>query len=86
MFKPERYLEPNADLQHFLQYSEFGSSSCSCLGQRTAIIMLKSVIVEIFRRHRVHATPVSTSISLDTADSYFNRIANCPKLVLHPRG
>ena len=66
-FLPERYLgkakEGSGGLKNFLQYSEFGSSTRSCLGQRTAKIMLKSVIAELFTRYRVEAIPKSQTLA-----------------------
>jgi cytochrome P450 len=88
-FLPERYLgkakEGSGGLKNFLQYSEFGSSTRSCLGQRTAKIMLKSVIAELFTRYRVEAIPKSQKFSIDASDPSFNRIHPYPKIVLHAR-
>jgi cytochrome P450 len=86
-FTPERYLGPGVDrnLGHFLQFSEFGSSSRSCLGRRTAKVMLKSVIIELFRRYRLEATPACKTFRIDPRDPAFNRIKDFPKIQLHLR-
>lgn len=86
-FIPERYLGTGVDknLSHYLQFSEFGSSSRACLGRRTARIMLKSVIIELFTRYRLDASPANKSFRIDPKDPAFNRIENFPKIILHPR-
>lgn len=86
-FIPERYLGTDVDrnLSHYLQYSEFGSSSRSCLGQRTARVMLKSVVIELFRRYRLESSPPRKTFSFDKSDPAFNRIVDYPKILLHLR-
>lgn len=86
-FIPERYLGEGVDrnLSHFLQFSEFGSSNRGCLGRRTAKIMLKSVIIELFRRYRLEATPPNQNFGINMADPTFNRIHPFPEISVHPR-
>jgi len=86
-FIPERFLhkEPDENLSHFLQRSEFGSSSRSCLGRRTAKVMLKAVVIELFKRYHLEAFPHCTTFSIDPVDPSFNRIKNFPKINLRPR-
>ncbi len=84
---PPRYIGvmENRNLNHPLQTSEFGSSSRQCLGRRTAKIMLKSVIVELFRRYRLEASPACKTFRINPEDPAFNRIKDYPKIVLHKR-
>lgn len=86
-FIPERFLGSDVDrkLGSFLQTTEFGSSSRACLGRRTARIMLKSIVVELFRRYRLEASPACKTFRLDSEDPAFNRIIDFPKIILHPR-
>ena len=85
-FIPERFIgSTDENIRHFLQRSEFGGSTRSCLGRRTARIMLRAVIVELFSRYRLEAAPMTTSFVIDTEDPSFNRIKSFPKILLHPR-
>lgn len=86
-FIPERYLDPEVDptLGSYLQHTEFGSSSRACLGRRTAMVMLKSIVIELFRRYRLEASPACKTFRFDPTDPAFNRIKDFPKILLHPR-
>lgn len=89
-FVPTRFLEEadgkgDKNLNGFLQSSEFGSSLRSCLGRRTVTVMLKAIVVELFTRYRLEASPAKKSFEFDPRDPAFNRIKDYPKIVLHPR-
>jgi hypothetical protein len=75
----------NKNLTHPLQTSEFGSSSRQCLGRRTAKIMLKSVIVELFCRYRLEPSPARKTFRINPEDPAFNRIQDFPRIFLHRR-
>ena len=84
---PPRYigLIENKNLNHPLQTSEFGGSSRQCLGRRTAKIMPKSVIVELFRRYRLEASPACKTFRIKPEDPALKSIKDYPRIVLHKR-
>ena len=90
VFDPDRFIDGDGkddkNLNAFLQTTEFGSSSRSCLGRRTVTIMMKAILIELLCRYRLEASPKKTSFSFDPTDPAFNRIKDYPKILLHRRG
>ena len=45
----------------------------------------RQIIIELFSRYRLEATPAKKDFRFDPRDPAFNRIKDYPKIVLHRR-
>lgn len=68
-FKPERWLEGEANKVNTFLYTPFSAGARNCIGQHFSIIMMKTLLVRLFQKYELTLDP-EYKLKLEFSTSY----------------